>query len=433
MSKFLDSTGLSYTVTHIKDYIDKNKITVNDSTLTITNDGTTLGTFTSNQSSDATIDIPIQDKLDIETFNGIITTKSINLTCPGDGTSGIITKVIRSINSINILMLVYNLKGNYYSFDCASDTLKSKYIGKFYEYNNKIYIVNSIGSLVEIGSISVATSSKLGGIKVGYTTTGKNYKVQLDESYNAYVNVPWQNTTYSKATSSSLGLIKTGYGSSGYNYALNVDDNGAGYVTLNAATSTSMGLVNLFDYTKSSWSGVSSMSPSGTLEVGARLDFHATIPDTNDYAVRLACPSVTGIDVILPSASGTLALEPTSIQKTYTSSTLSVNLDNKSISSVILTGTSSSLTACTVTLFVNSDLIGQNVSIFNNSNYTTLTINLRSSSDATGYFRKRTAIASSGSATSQSTTLTIPKAYGAAILSFVPRGTSTSYVDAVVW
>lgn len=55
-----------------------------------------------------------------------------------------------------------------------------------------------------------SSATVLGGIKVGYTTSGKNYKVQLDSSGNAYVNVPWtdNNTTYSNmgaATSSAAG------------------------------------------------------------------------------------------------------------------------------------------------------------------------------------------------------------------------------------
>ena len=55
-----------------------------------------------------------------------------------------------------------------------------------------------------------SSATVLGGIKVGYTTSGKNYKVQLDSSGNAYVNVPWTdtNTTYSNmgaATSSAAG------------------------------------------------------------------------------------------------------------------------------------------------------------------------------------------------------------------------------------
>lgn len=46
-----------------------------------------------------------------------------------------------------------------------------------------------------VGTISVtaATDAKFGGIKTGYTTSGKNYAVKLD-SGNAYVAVPWTDT-----------------------------------------------------------------------------------------------------------------------------------------------------------------------------------------------------------------------------------------------
>lgn len=54
-----------------------------------------------------------------------------------------------------------------------------------------------------------SSATVLGGIKVGYTTSGKNYKVQLDSSGNAYVNVPWTdtNTTYAVANESTNGLM----------------------------------------------------------------------------------------------------------------------------------------------------------------------------------------------------------------------------------
>lgn len=42
-------------------------------------------------------------------------------------------------------------------------------------------------------SLPIATSSTLGGIKTGYSTSGKNYKVNVDTNGNAYVNVPWTN------------------------------------------------------------------------------------------------------------------------------------------------------------------------------------------------------------------------------------------------
>lgn len=52
---------------------------------------------------------------------------------------------------------------------------------------------------------TMSSATVLGGIKVGYTTSGKNYKVQLDSSGNAYVNVPWTdtNTTYTNMGAAS--------------------------------------------------------------------------------------------------------------------------------------------------------------------------------------------------------------------------------------
>lgn len=100
-----------------------------------------------------------------------------------------------------------------------------------------------------------SSATVLGGIKVGYTTSGKNYKVQLDSSGNAYVNVPWtdNNTTYNEATADTLGLVKTGYASNGKNYAVLLA-NGKMYVnvpwtdsgtTYTQATSDNLGLVKI--------------------------------------------------------------------------------------------------------------------------------------------------------------------------------------------
>lgn len=79
-----------------------------------------------------------------------------------------------------------------------------------------------------------SSATVLGGIKVGYTTSGKNYKVQLDSSGNAYVNVPWtdSNTTYTQATSNNLGLVKIGYSANGKNYPVALDGNGKMYVNV---------------------------------------------------------------------------------------------------------------------------------------------------------------------------------------------------------
>lgn len=43
-------------------------------------------------------------------------------------------------------------------------------------------------------TVSKATADTLGGIKIGYTTSGKNYAVQLDSNDKAFVNVNWLDT-----------------------------------------------------------------------------------------------------------------------------------------------------------------------------------------------------------------------------------------------
>lgn len=139
--------------------------------------------------------------------------------------------------------------------------------------------------------LPVATSSALGGVKTGYTTSGKNYGVQLDGDSKMYVNVPWTdtNTTYQKATtatdglmskedkakldgitdsedyilptasSSTLGGIKTGYSDNDKKYGVKVDTQGKAYVevpwndtntTYENATTSQDGLMSKEDKTK---------------------------------------------------------------------------------------------------------------------------------------------------------------------------------------
>lgn len=59
-------------------------------------------------------------------------------------------------------------------------------------------------------TLPTASASVLGGILIGYGTSGRNYAVLLDGSGKAYVNVPWTdtNTTYGLATPTKDGLMK---------------------------------------------------------------------------------------------------------------------------------------------------------------------------------------------------------------------------------
>lgn len=68
---------------------------------------------------------------------------------------------------------------------------------------------NWVTSRGYLTSIPAATSSTYGGIQIGYTTSGRNYAVQLSNG-KAYVYVPWTVYSLPTATSSVLGGVKIG-------------------------------------------------------------------------------------------------------------------------------------------------------------------------------------------------------------------------------
>ena len=79
--------------------------------------------------------------------------------------------------------------------------------------NGKAYTIPASGNgSVDIGEYltptSFATATDVGGIKIGYTQSGKNYPVQLSDG-KAFVNVPWTdtNTTYSTFSATLAGLV----------------------------------------------------------------------------------------------------------------------------------------------------------------------------------------------------------------------------------
>ena len=89
--------------------------------------------------------------------------------------------------------------------------------GKLYIFNSSNSSDPTTGKWREfksgLQSISKATSSTLGGIKIGFpeSSEDRNYPVELNGNGQAYVNVPWTdaNTTYGIASSSSNGLMSS--------------------------------------------------------------------------------------------------------------------------------------------------------------------------------------------------------------------------------
>lgn len=83
--------------------------------------------------------------------------------------------------------------------------------------NRKKILIVLIEELIKESETSdyklpLASKDVRGGIKTGYDQNGKNYPVQLNDTEQAYVSVPWtdNNTTYAAATTSTLGLVKKG-------------------------------------------------------------------------------------------------------------------------------------------------------------------------------------------------------------------------------
>lgn len=121
-----------------------------------------------------------------------------------------------------------------------------------------------------------SSATVLGGIKVGYTTSGKNYKVQLDSSGNAYVNVPWtdNNTTYNEATADTLGLVMIGYAENGKNYPVELDGSGKMFVNVP------------WTDTNTTYSVVGANGTTGLVKNGS------TVTSASGYT---ACPIVSGV------------------------------------------------------------------------------------------------------------------------------------------
>lgn len=133
---------------------------------------------------------------------------------------------------------------------------------------NKIYTrayeSPSWSSWTEIGaggiaSIPQASSSALGGIKIGYSDNGRNYAVELDSSGKAYVNVPWTDTTYNVVTTSANGLM-----SSSDKSKLDGIQAGADAVSFSRSLSsgTKIGTINI------NGTNTSIYAPAGSVEYG---------------------------------------------------------------------------------------------------------------------------------------------------------------------
>ncbi len=95
----------------------------------------------------------------------------------------------KTSDSISFRLVLSNL----YYYDCSIDLTLEHWYDLSIEESGYIYPTEN--------------GDDAGVISLGYTQNGKNYPLQINESGQAFVNVPWSGSTYNNATQTSDGLM----------------------------------------------------------------------------------------------------------------------------------------------------------------------------------------------------------------------------------
>lgn len=160
-------------------------------------------------------------------------------------------------------------------------------------------------------SIPVATSSAYGGIQIGYTTSGKNYAVQLSNG-KAYVNVPWTdtNTTYTSGTNISISGTTI---NCTYSYSLPTATSSVlGGVKIGSNITLSSGTISL---SKANVTSALGYTPANTSDIP---EIPIALP--NPYALIINETSYTGssaVSVTTPKILSTTTLSSSTVSAGY--------------------------------------------------------------------------------------------------------------------
>lgn len=104
--------------------------------------------------------------------------------------------------------------------------------GKAYTTVPSISVGEGLSTSSKTISLSTASVTGLGGVKLGFQQRERYYPLCVDTNGKAYTEVPWTDTTYQCATASTAGLVKIGGNFKGEErrYSLAISSNGYAYV-----------------------------------------------------------------------------------------------------------------------------------------------------------------------------------------------------------
>lgn len=148
---------------------------------------------------------------------------------------------------------------------------------------------NWVTSQGYLTSIPAATSSTYGGIQIGYTTSGKNYAVQLNNG-KAYVNVPWTDTDTTYTAGTNISISGTAINCT-YSYSLpTATASVLGGVKIGSNISVSSGTISLTSANVTSALGFTPAKTSDIPEIPIALP--------NPYALTINGTSYTGSSAV---------------------------------------------------------------------------------------------------------------------------------------
>lgn len=217
----LDDSGNAYVNVPWTDSV------ANNPAITITQNGTSKGSFTLNQTSAETIDLT---DTTYSNYVGATTSASGTAGLVPSAAAGAATRYLRSDGTwqvppdtnttyANFVGASSGTAGSAGLVPAPSASADTRFLG-----STGMWTFPPSATTVKPGYMSAADKTKLdgiaanannyylplaassvrGGVRIGYATSGKNYAVQLSNE-QMYVNVPWTDTTYTNFVKSGTG------------------------------------------------------------------------------------------------------------------------------------------------------------------------------------------------------------------------------------